>query len=82
MELLETDSTARLLAGNDEYRRLARKHRQYEKRLEQIADRRPFTQQDWFEQNVLKKRKLYVRDRMEDLARRTLAQEPAVATRA
>lgn len=78
MELLETDYSARLLGDNDEYRRLEDQHRRYEKQLEQIAHRRPFTQKDWFEESVVKKRKLLVKDRMAALARQTL---PATAGR-
>ncbi len=78
MELLETDYRARLSSESGEYRRLEDKHRQYKKLLEQIAHRRPFTQQDWFEESVVKKRKLLVKDRMALLARQTL---PAPAGR-
>lgn len=70
MEMLETESRARLMAENDRYRRLAKRHREYEQQLEHIANRRPFTQKDWFEESVVKKRKLLVRDQMEQLARR------------
>ncbi len=69
MELLETDLRERLLEESDEYRRLAAEHRRYERQLEQIANRRPFTQRDWFEESVLKKRKLLVKDRMEALVK-------------
>lgn len=69
MEMLETDYRARLMAENNEYRRLAEQHREYEIQLEHIANRRPFTQQDWFEESVVKKRKLQVRDEMASMAR-------------
>lgn len=69
MEMLETDNGVRSMAENDEYRRLAEQHREYEEQLEHIANRRPFTQQDWFEEAVVKKRKLQVKDQMEQLAR-------------
>ncbi len=81
MELLETDSRARLLGENTQYRRLEAQHRQYEKQLEQITQRRPFTQQDWFEESVVKKRRLLVKDQMEKLARQTLL-APATSDRA
>lgn len=69
MELLETENPSRLLEENDEYRRLEDRHRRYQQELEHIAHRRPFTQQDWFEESVVKKRKLRVKDRMATLAR-------------
>ncbi len=69
MELLETENRARLRDSNEEFRRLDIEHHEYEQQLEQITNRRPFTQQDWFEQNVVKKRKLLIKDRMALLAR-------------
>lgn len=69
MELLETENRARLRDSNEEFRRLDIEHHEYEQQLEQISNRRPFTQQDWFEQNVVKKRKLLIKDRMALLAR-------------
>ncbi len=69
MELLETENRARLRDSNEEFRRLDTEHHEYEQQLEQIANRRPFTQQDWFEENVVKKRKLLIKDRMAVLAR-------------
>ena len=69
MELLETDLQGRLSNESEEYRRLADRHREYELQLEHIANRRPFTQQDWFEESVVKKRKLLIRDRLYALTR-------------
>lgn len=69
MEMLETEDRGRQVTENSEYRRLAEKHREYQEQLEHIASRRPFTQQDWFEESVVKKRKLQVKDRMAALAR-------------
>ena len=72
MELLETDTRLRLMAESDEYKNLADQHRRFERQLEQISNRRPFTQEDWFEESVIKKRKLLVKDRMAALAREVL----------
>ena len=69
MELLETEVPSRLSNESEEYRRLADRHREYELQLEHIANRRPFTQQDWFEESVVKKRKLMIRDRLQALTR-------------
>jgi uncharacterized protein YdcH (DUF465 family) len=75
MELLETDIQDRLDAS-DEYRRLSDQHREFETQLERIANRRPFTQQDWFEESVIKKQKLLVKDRLQELAREPLELQP------
>jgi len=69
MGLLETDNQGRLSDESEEYRRLADRHREFELQLEHIANRRPFTQQDWFEESVVKKRKLLIRDRLQALTR-------------
>ncbi len=69
MELLETEIQGHLSNETEEYRRLAERHRDYELRLQHIANRRPFTQQDWFEESVVKKRKLLIRDRLQALTR-------------
>jgi uncharacterized protein YdcH (DUF465 family) len=69
MGLLEAENGAQLIDSDEEFRRLDQEHREYEQQLEQIANRRPFTQQDWFEESVVKKRKLLVKDHMALLAR-------------
>ena len=79
MEMLETEARARQTAGEDDYQRLEELHREYEKQLEHIANRRPFTEKDWFEEHVVKKRKLQVRDQMELLARQTDNQRKAAS---
>ena len=79
MEMLETETRARQTAGEDDYERLEELHREYEKQLEHIANRRPFTEKDWFEEHVVKKRKLLVRDQMEFLARQTQDQRKAAS---
>ncbi len=72
MELLETEIQGHLSDESEEYRRLAEKHREYELQLQHIANRRPFTQQDWFEESVVKKRKLLIRDRLRTMTRMPL----------
>ena len=69
MELLETEIPSQLFEGSEEYKELFEQHRLYEERLEQISHRRPFTDQDWFEEAVVKKRKLCLKDRMVELQR-------------
>lgn len=69
MEMLETESRDCLTAEDDQYRRLEARHREYEEQLEHIANRRPFTEKDWFEESVVKKKKLWVKDQMASLVR-------------
>ena len=69
MELLETEISSRLLVEDETYQQLTSEHRQYEERLEQVSSRRPFTEQDWFEEAVVKKRKLQLKDRMAAMVR-------------
>jgi len=69
MELLETEVQGRLSDESEEYRRLAERHREYESQLQHIGNRRPFTHQDWFEESVVKKRKLLIRDRLQAMTR-------------
>ena len=76
MELLETELLDRLLETDNEYQQLVTQHKDYEQRLEQISHRRPFTDQDWFEEAVVKKRKLYIKDRMAALVR-SLSHKPS-----
>jgi hypothetical protein len=80
MEMLETETRARQTVGMDEYQQLETLHREYEKQLEQIGHRRPFTEKDWFEESVVKKRKLQVRDQMAMLRRNASLSEHKAAS--
>jgi uncharacterized protein YdcH (DUF465 family) len=59
----------RLLAQNEEYRRLDEQHHQFEAQLTRYADKAVLTDDEQIEETTLKKRKLHVKDRMEEIAR-------------
>lgn len=70
---LETETRERLSREDADYRRLARKHREYEDRLEALRARRHLNVEEQFEENRLKKLKLSVKDRMEMIVRGALS---------
>jgi uncharacterized protein YdcH (DUF465 family) len=61
---------ALLLETDDEYRRLASKHQELEGRLQELSAKHYLSQPEQLEESTLKKRKLQVKDRMEDIIRR------------
>ena len=58
-----------LLHSSPEYRELAERHHQLEDRLHELIDRHYLTSSEQFEEVTIKKRKLAVKDQMEQLAR-------------
>ncbi len=58
-----------LLETNDEYRQLAAKHHELEDRLQELASKHYLSDNEQFEEVTLKKRKLQLKDRMEEIAR-------------
>ncbi len=63
----------RLLETDDEYRQLADKHHELEIRLHELSEKHYLTDPERFEEATLKKRKLALKDRMEDIVRRSRA---------
>ena len=59
-----------LLAGNDEFRRLAQEHQQYSQRLDNLIQKRYLSDDEKLEEVRLKKLKLRLKDEMERIAQR------------
>ena len=60
----------RLLECDEEFRQLTTQHQDLEQRLNLISSKPYLSEQEQFEQATLKKRKLQLKDRMEDILRR------------
>ena len=58
-----------LLQGNDQYRQLAQQHSQLDHRLHELTDKHYLSDAEQIEEVTLKKRKLALKDRMEEIAR-------------
>ena len=58
-----------LLQGNDRYRQLAEQHSQLDRRLHELTDKHYLSSNEQFEEVTLKKKKLALKDRMEEIAR-------------
>ncbi len=55
---------------SDEYRQLEAQHHQYESRLGELADKAVLSDEEQVEEITLKKKKLQLKDRMQEIARR------------
>jgi hypothetical protein len=55
---------------NDEYRQLEAQHHEYESRLGELADKAVLSDEEQVEETTLKKKKLQLKDRMREIARR------------
>ena len=64
------DHRSMLLQTDDEFRQLAARHKELEQRLAELADKSHLTEPEHVEQVTIKKRKLQLKDRMEDMVRR------------
>lgn len=58
-----------LLETNDEYRRLATKHHELDDRLHELSSKHYLSDTEQIEEVSLKKRKLQLKDRMEEIVR-------------
>jgi uncharacterized protein YdcH (DUF465 family) len=58
-----------LLQNDDNYRQLAEQHHQLDDRLHELTERHYLSTSEQVEESTLKKRKLALKDRMEELAR-------------
>ena len=64
------DHRSMLLQTDDEFRQLAARHKELELRLAELHDKTHLTEPEHLEQATIKKRKLQLKDRMEDIVRR------------
>ena len=62
-----------LLQSDDEYRQLVAKHHELENRLNELSGKHYLSEPEQLEEVTLKKRKLQLKDRMADIARRRLS---------
>jgi uncharacterized protein YdcH (DUF465 family) len=58
-----------LLETNDEYRQLAAKHHELDDRLHELTTKHYLSDDEQFEEITLKKKKLQLKDRMEEIVR-------------
>ena len=56
--------------SDDEYRQLEVQHHEYEGRLGELADKAVLSEEEQVEETTLKKKKLQLKDRMQEIARR------------
>jgi uncharacterized protein YdcH (DUF465 family) len=70
MNAQSQDLRALLLQTDDEFNQLAVKHHELEGRLHELTAKPYLSQPEQLEQVTLKKRKLQLKDRMEDILRR------------
>jgi len=57
-------------ADTDEYRQLEAQHHEYESRLGELAVKAVLSDEEQVEETTLKKKKLQVKDRMQEISRR------------
>ena len=69
------DHRSMLLQTDDEFRELAARHKELEQRLADLSGKAHLTEPEQLEQATIKKRKLQLKDRMEDLVRRFAAEK-------
>jgi uncharacterized protein len=60
----------RLLQNNDEFRQLAAQHHDLDERLTSLSSKSYLSDSEQIEETQIKKRKLHLKDRMEDILRR------------
>jgi len=64
------DLKSLLLESDDEFKQLAARHQDLEHRLNELSSRNYLSEPEQVEEVTLKKRKLQIKDRMEDIVRR------------
>lgn len=69
MSMLEESLRQQLLADDPEFRRLHEEHQAHERRLEELAQQTLLSEEDELEEKQIKRKKLYLKDRMEAILR-------------
>ena len=64
------DLKGKLIASDPEFHDLAARHHELEDRLHELTTRHYLSEPEQVEESTLKKRKLQIKDRMEDILRR------------
>jgi uncharacterized protein len=80
-ESLDSGIRTQLLQTDEEFRSLSERHHELDTRLHQLAERTHLDEQEQVEETTLKKRKLQLKDRMEDILRRQVTAPKAVSAR-
>lgn len=76
MNFPDTDALKQhLLANDSRFSELAREHREYEKRLSELAALHYPSVEEQMEESTLKKKKLHLKDQMETIVRRYKEQQ-------
>jgi hypothetical protein len=70
MNVESHDLRAQLMQTDSEFSQLAAKHHELEDRLHELTARHYLSEPEQLEEATLKKRKLLLKDRMEDILRR------------
>ncbi len=71
------DATQELLETNAEYRRLHDEHQDCERRLEQLGELVSLSEEDELKAKQIKRHKLFLKDRMEEISRGAVVQATA-----
>lgn len=66
----EPVSPTRTVISDEEYRQLEQQHHEYESRLGELAEKAVLSDEEQVEESTLKKKKLQLKDRMQELSRR------------
>jgi uncharacterized protein YdcH (DUF465 family) len=77
MENNQDELKAHLMATDEEYRSLAEQHAHYHKQLEAIEAKSPMSLEDEAEEQRLKKKKLRLKDQMNEILARYRTQHVA-----
>ena len=67
MEMGTVDIKEHLLQADEDFRRLAQKHHQYDEQLDKLIHKIHLSEQEKVEEVNLKKMKLHVKDQMESM---------------